>query len=174
MQSRFFENMTAELMELMGEYSELNLRRCLTNSAMLSSDVSAGYDPAYASCFEKKNSAFLEMEWYSIKFTGSRGKSGSNDANAGICGAYQRHYGQPDVVFQTAELGKVDVGGGGTIAYIMALYGMNVIDCGVAVLNMHAPWKPPARPMYKETMRGYVAFLEKPAFNIQRPRWNAE
>ena len=161
MQSRFFENMTAELMELMGEYSELNLRRCLSNSTMLSSDVSAGYDPSYASCFEKKNSAFMGDGMVFNKFTGVRGKSGSNDANAEYMAQIREIMDSSDVVFQTAELGKVDVGGGGTIAYIMALYGMNVIDCGVAVLNMHAPWEATSKADVYETKRGYVAFLKK-------------
>ena len=161
MQSRFFENMTAELMELMGEYSELNLRRCLSNSTMLSSDVSAGYDPSYASCFEKKNSAFMGNGMVFNKFTGVRGKSGSNDANAEYVAHIREIMDSSDVVFQTAELGKVDVGGGGTIAYIMALYGMNVIDCGVAVLNMHAPWEATSKADVYETKRGYVAFLQK-------------
>ena len=161
MQSRFFENMTAELMELMGEYSELNLRRCLSNSTMLSSDVSAGYDPSYASCFEKKNSAFMGDGMVFNKFTGVRGKSGSNDANAEYVAHIREIMDSSDVVFQTAELGKVDVGGGGTIAYIMALYGMNVIDCGVAVLNMHAPWEATSKADVYETKRGYVAFLKK-------------
>lgn len=163
MQSRFFENMTAELMELMGEYSELNLRRCLSNSTMLSSDVSAGYDPSYASCFEKKNSAFMGNGMVFNKFTGVRGKSGSNDANAEYVAHIREIMDSSDVVFQTAELGKVDVGGGGTIAYIMALYGMNVIDCGVAVLNMHAPWEATSKADVYETKRGYVAFLKRPA-----------
>ena len=161
MQSRFFENMTAELMELMGEYSELNLRRCLSNSTMLSSDVSAGYDPSYASCFEKKNSEFMGNGMVFNKFTGVRGKSGSNDANAEYVAHIREIMDSSDVVFQTAELGKVDVGGGGTIAYIMALYGMNVIDCGVAVLNMHAPWEATSKADVYETKRGYVAFLKK-------------
>ena len=161
MQSRFFENMTAELMELMGEYSELNLRRCLSNSTMLSSDVSAGYDPSYASCFEKKNSAFMGNGMVFNKVTGVRGKSGSNDANAEYVAHIREIMDSSDVVFQTAELGKVDVGGGGTIAYIMALYGMNVIDCGVAVLNMHAPWEATSKADVYETKRGYVAFLKK-------------
>ena len=161
MQSRFFENMTAELMELMGEYSELNLRICLSNSTMLSSDVSAGYDPSYASCFEKKNSAFMGDGMVFNKFTGVRGKSGSNDANAEYMAHIREIMDSSDVVFQTAELGKVDVGGGGTIAYIMALYGMNVIDCGVAVLNMHAPWEATSKADVYETKRGYVAFLKK-------------
>ena len=153
--------MTAELMELMGEYSELNLRRCLSNSTMLSSDVSAGYDPSYASCFEKKNSAFMGDGMVFNKFTGVRGKSGSNDANAEYMAHIREIMDSSDVVFQTAELGKVDVGGGGTIAYIMALYGMNVIDCGVAVLNMHAPWEATSKADVYETKRGYVAFLKK-------------
>ena len=161
MQSRFFENMTAELMELMGEYSELNLRRCLSNSTMLSSDVSAGYDPSYASCFEKKNSAFMGDGMVFNKFTGVRGKSGSNDANAEYMAHIREIMDSSDVVFQTAELGKVDVGGGGTIAYIMALYGMNVIDCGLALLNMHAPWEATSKADVYETKRGYVAFLKK-------------
>lgn len=161
MQSRFFENMTAELMELTGEYSELNLRRCLSNSTMLSSDVSAGYDPSYASYFEKKNAAFLGEGMVFNKFTGARGKSGSNDANAEYMAHIRDIMDSSDVVFQTAELGKVDVGGGGTIAYIMALYGMNVIDCGVAVLNMHAPWEATSKADVYETKRGYVAFLKK-------------
>ena len=161
MQSRFFENMTAELMELMGEYSELNLRRCLSNSTMLSSDVSAGYDPSYASCFEKKNSAFMGDGMVFNKFTGVRGKSGSNDANAEYMAHIREIMDSSDVVFQTAELGKVDVGGGGTIAYIMALYGMNVIDCGVAVLNMHAPWEATSKADVYETKRVYVALLKK-------------
>ena len=161
MQSRFFENATAELMELMGEYSELNLRKCLANSCMLSSDVSAGFDPSYASCFEKKNAAFLGKGMVFNKFTGSRGKSGSNDANAEYVAHIRDICDSSDIVYQTAELGKVDVGGGGTIAYIMALYGMNVIDCGVAVLNMHAPWEATSKADVYETMRGYVAFLKK-------------
>ena len=161
MQSRFFENTTAELMGLCGEYSELGLRRCLSNSVMLSSDVIAGFDPSYASCFEKKNAAFLGNGMEFNKFTGSRGKGGSNDANAEYIAHIRDIMDSSDVVFQTAELGKVDVGGGGTIAYIMALYGMNVIDCGVAVLNMHAPWEATSKADVYETMRGYVAFLEK-------------
>ncbi len=161
MQSRFFENTTAELMELLGEYSELNLRRCLANSTMLSSDVSAGFDPSFAGCFERKNSAFLGEGMVFNKFTGSRGKGGSNDANAEYMAHIREICESSDIVFQTAELGRVDAGGGGTIAYIMALYGMNVIDCGVAVLNMHAPWEATSKADVYETMRGYVAFLRK-------------
>lgn len=160
MQSRFFENSLAELMELAGDYSELKLRRCLAHSCMLSSDVSAGYDPSYASCFEKKNAAFLGKGMVFNKYTGARGKSGSNDANAEYMAHIRRIYEEKNIRFQTAELGKVDVGGGGTIAYILALYGMNVIDSGVAVLNMHAPWEATSKADIYEAYRGYRAFVE--------------
>lgn len=160
MQSRFFENSLAELMELTGDYSELKLRRCLAHSCMLSSDVSAGFDPSYASCFEKKNSAFLGRGMVFNKFTGARGKSGSNDANAEYMAHIRKIFEEKEIRFQTAELGKVDVGGGGTIAYILALYGMNVIDSGVAVLNMHAPWEATSKADIYETYRGYRAFVE--------------
>ncbi len=159
MQSRFFENTLAEVMDLAGEYSELNVRRCLAASCMLSSDVSAGFDPSYASCFEKKNCAFLGNGMVFNKFTGARGKSGSNDANAEYMAHIRGIFEKENINFQTAELGKVDVGGGGTIAYILALYGMNVIDSGVAVLNMHAPWEATSKADVYETKRGYVAFL---------------
>lgn len=160
MQSKFFENSLAELMELCGEYSELNVRRCLAHSCMLSSDVSAGFDPSYASCFEKKNAAFLGNGMVFNKFTGARGKSGSNDANAEYMAHIRGIFDKKGIQFQTAELGKVDVGGGGTIAYILALYGMNVIDSGVAVLNMHAPWEATSKADIYETYRGYKAFVE--------------
>ena len=160
MQSRFFENAVAELMNLMGEYSELNVRRCLARSCMLSSDVSAGFDPAFASCFEKKNSAFIGKGMVFNKFTGSRGKGGSNDANAEYIAYLRRILDEKGIVYQTAELGKVDVGGGGTIAYILAEYGMNVIDSGVAVLNMHAPWEATSKADVYETYRGYMVFAE--------------
>ncbi len=160
MQSRFFENAVAELMNMTGEYSELNLRRCLARSCMLSSDVSAGFDPSFASCFEKKNSAFLGKGMVFNKFTGSRGKSGSNDANAEYIAHLRKVLDDKKVLYQTAELGKVDVGGGGTIAYILALYGMNVIDSGVAVLNMHAPWEATSKADVYEAYRGYMAFAE--------------
>lgn len=161
MQSRFFENTVAEVLDLCGEYSELNVRRCLAASNMLSSDVSAAFDPSYASAFEKKNSAFFGRGMVFNKFTGARGKSGSNDANAEYVAHIRSIMDGADVVYQTAELGKVDVGGGGTIAYILALYGMNVIDCGVAVLSMHAPWEATSKADIYETKCGYVAFLEK-------------
>lgn len=161
MHSKFFENSVAELMNLMGQYSELNVRRCLARSCMLSSDVSAGYDPSFASCFEKKNSAFLGQGMVFNKFTGARGKSGSNDANAEYIAHIRAIFEKRGVNFQTAELGKVDVGGGGTIAYILAEYGMNVIDSGVAVLNMHAPWEATSKADVYETYRGYLAFIEE-------------
>ncbi len=160
MKSRFFENCVAEIMSMMGSYSELELRRCLASSCMLSSDVSAGFDPTYASAFDKKNVCYLGNGVVFNKFTGSRGKSGSNDANAEYI-AYLRDILDKDKVnYQTAELGKVDQGGGGTIAYILALYGMNVIDSGVAVLNMHAPWECVSKADLYEAKRCYMAFLK--------------
>ena len=161
MRSHFFENAVAEVMNLTGDYSELKVRRCLANSCMLSSDVSAGFDPNYASAFEKKNAAYLGCGLVFNKFTGSRGKSGSNDANAEYVAEIRRALDEAGVVYQTAELGRVDLGGGGTIAYILALYGMNVIDSGVAVLNMHAPWEATSKADIYEALKGYIAFLEK-------------
>ncbi len=160
MQSRWFENVLAELLGAMGHTSPLAVRRTLGNSRMLSSDVSAGYDPLYASAFEKKNTAFLGKGVVFNKFTGARGKAGSNDANAEYMGFIRRVMDGGNVAFQTAELGRVDLGGGGTIAYIMALYGMNVIDCGVAVLSMHAPWEVTSKADIYETKKCYVAFLQ--------------
>lgn len=160
MQSKFFENAMAELMNLTGEYSELNVRRCLARSCMLSSDVSAGFDPNFRSCFELKNAAWLGGGMVFNKFTGARGKSGSNDANAEYIAHLRKIMDDKKVVYQTAELGKVDVGGGGTIAYILALYGMNVIDSGVPVLNMHAPWEATSKADIYEAYRGYKAFAE--------------
>lgn len=160
MQSKFFENAVAELMNLTGEYSEMNVRRCLAKSCMLSSDVSAGFDPNFRSCFELKNAAWLGAGMVFNKFTGSRGKSGSNDANAEYIAHLRKILDDKKVTYQTAELGKVDVGGGGTIAYILALYGMNVIDSGVPVLNMHAPWEATSKADIYEAYRGYKVFAE--------------
>ncbi|MCR4605533.1 MAG: aminopeptidase [Eubacterium sp.] len=160
MRSQFFENTVAELIGLTGEYDGRKLNRCLANSRMLSSDVSAGYDPTYASVFEKKNAALVGHGMVFNKFTGSRGKSGSNDANAEYMARIRGILDKEKVAYQTAELGKVDVGGGGTIAYILALYGMEVIDCGVAVLNMHAPWEVTSKADLYETERGYECFLK--------------
>ena len=159
MKSKFFENTVAELIDRSGDYSELVLRRCLANSKMLSSDVSAAYDPSFAGSFEKKNAAYFGRGMVFNKFTGSRGKSGSNDANAEYIAEIRKIMDDNQIAFQTAELGKVDVGGGGTIAYILSLYGMEVIDCGVAVLNMHAPWELTSKADIYETKKGYEAFL---------------
>ena len=161
MQSRFFENALAEVMNGIGQYSDLTMRRCLANSKMLSSDVSSGYDPLYASAFDKKNVAYLGGGMVFNKYTGSRGKSGSNDANAEYLGELRGIMDKHNVRFQTAELGKVDLGGGGTIAYIMSLYGMQVIDSGVAVVSMHAPWEVTSKIDLYEVMKGYKAFLKE-------------
>lgn len=161
MRSHFFENTVAELLEVMGCYSELTLRRTLAHSKMLSSDVSAAFDPTYASAFEKKNAAYFGKGMVFNKFTGSRGKSGSNDANAEYIGELRDIMDKHGVFYQTAELGKVDFGGGGTIAYILSLYGMEVIDSGVAVLNMHAPWELTSKADVYEAKKGYVAFLKE-------------
>ena len=160
MASQFFENAVAEIMELAGEGGPLSLRRALAASSMLSSDVSAGFDPAYAAAFEAKNSAYLGRGLVFNKYTGSRGKSGSNDASAEYVARIRRVMGDAGVSFQTAELGKVDVGGGGTIAYIPAKYGMDVIDSGVPVLSMHAPWEVTSKADIYEAFKGYEAFLK--------------
>lgn len=160
MQSKFFENTVAELMDGMEEYSELKLKKCLASSYMLSSDVSAAFDPNFASAFEKKNAAYFGKGVVFNKFTGARGKSGSNDANAEYIAKLRKIMDDNKVAFQTAELGKVDIGGGGTIAYILSLYGMNVIDSGVAVLNMHAPWEITSKADVYEAWKAYKAFLK--------------
>lgn len=160
MHSRFFENTVAEVMNCAGQYSELALRRALKNSRMLSSDVSAAFDPNYPSVMEKNNSAYLGKGLTFNKYTGSRGKSGSNDANAEYMAKIRKVLDDQNISWQTAELGKVDQGGGGTIAYILANYGMEVIDSGVAVLNMHAPWEIASKVDIYEAYRGYEAFLK--------------
>ena len=159
MTSRFFENTMAEILELAGVEGNLALRRCLANSRMLSSDVSAAFDPSCPSVFEKKNAALLGNGLAFNKFTGARGKSGSNDADAEYVAYIRRVMDEGDVRFQTCELGKVDAGGGGTIAYILAEYGMQVIDCGVPVLSMHAPWEAVSKADVYEAYCGYQAFL---------------
>ena len=158
MQSRYFENVVAEVLNLTGQYSDLALRRCLQHSHMLSSDVSAAFDPNYASAFEKKNIAYLGRGMVFNKYTGSRGKSGSNDASAEYIGALRKVMDDSNVCWQTAELGKVDQGGGGTIAYITANYGMDVIDSGVALLSMHSPWEISSKADIYEAYKGYKAF----------------
>ena len=159
MESRFFENVVAELVALNEGESELKTRRALQNSKMLSSDVSAGYDPLFADVFEKRSAALLARGISFNKFTGSRGKGGSNDANAEYIGKLRKVFDDANVAYQFTELGKVDAGGGGTIAYIMANYGMEVIDSGVAVLNMHAPYEVSSKADVYEAVKGYRAFL---------------
>ncbi len=159
MQSRFFENMTAEILALTGLDSAISLRRCLQNSKMLSSDVNAAYDPMFGDVFEKKNTSYLGHGICFTKYTGSRGKSGSSDANPEYIAKLRKIMEDNDVRFQTGELGKVDIGGGGTIAWIMANYGMEVIDSGLAILCMHAPMEIASKLDIYEAVRGYKAFL---------------
>lgn len=161
MHSMFFENSLAELLDRMGQYSELTLRRTLQNSKMLSSDVSAAFDPLYGSAYEKKNSAYFAKGLVFNKFTGSGGKSGSNDANPEYIAHLRNIMDKNNIAYQTAELGKVDLGGGGTIAYILAKYGMQVIDSGVAVLCMHAPWEVTSKADIYEAFKGYRVFLDE-------------
>ena len=159
MESRYFEYMIRELLDRMGVYSEINLSRCLRNSRMLSSDVSMAFDPLYADRFEKKNTAKLGHGLSFKKYTGVRGKSGANDANAEYLGQLREIFDSHGVVYQTSELGKVDAGGGGTIAYILSLYGMQVVDCGVPILSMHSPWETLSKSDLYEALKGYKAFL---------------
>ena len=159
MHSRFFENMVAELLSACGQYTELALRRTLAHSKMLSSDVSSAYDGLYADAFEKKNVAYLGRGMVFNKFTGARGKSGSSDASAEYLGQLRSMMDANGVSYQLAELGRVDLGGGGTIAYIMARYGMDVIDNGVAVMSMHAPWEVTSKADIYEMKKGYDVFL---------------
>lgn len=161
MHSKFFENAVAEIMDRMGDYSDIKVRRALSNSKMLSSDVSAAFDPNYPSVMERNNCAYFGKGIVFSKYTGSRGKSGCNDANAEFVGQIRNIMDKYGVTWQTAELGKVDQGGGGTIAYILAQYGMEVIECGVALHNMHAPWEVASKADIYETMRGYYAFLKE-------------
>ena len=159
MHSRFFENMVAELLSACGQYTEIALRRTLAHSKMLSSDVSSAYDGLYADAFEKKNVAYLGRGMVFNKFTGARGKSGSSDASAEYLGQLRGMMDANGVSYQLAELGRVDLGGGGTIAYIMARYGMDVIDNGVAVMSMHAPWEVTSKADIYEMKKGYDVFL---------------
>ena len=161
MESRFFENTVAEVMNAAGDYSELKLRRALANSKVLSSDVSAAFDPNFPIVMTKRNTAYFGKGIVFNKYTGSRGKYGSNDANAEYVGELRKMMDKNEVSFQTSELGKVDQGGGGTIAYILANYGMNVIDSGVPVLNMHSPWEIISKVDLYEAYRCYIAFLKE-------------
>ena len=161
MDSNFFENALAEIIaRIDGEkYSELTLRRALANSNMLSSDVNSAYDPMNASLYDKENASFLGAGLVLNKYTGSRGKSGASDANPEFIAKIRGCFDKAGVAYQMAELGKVDQGGGGTIAYLSAKYGMNVIDAGVAVLSMHAPWEITAKEDLRQAYNGYKAFL---------------
>ncbi len=161
MHSRFFEDAVAEILNLQGKYSELLVRRAMRNSKVLSSDVSAAYDPNYPEVMEKRNAAYFGKGLVFNKYTGSRGKSGSNDANAEYMAMLRNILDKQDVAYQTAELGKVDQGGGGTIAYILANYGMQVIDSGVAVLSMHSPWEIISKVDLYEALLGYEVFLKE-------------
>lgn len=160
MRSRFFENMIAEVLNLAGCYSELTLRRCLSNSLMLSSDVAAAYDPNYPQVNEMKNTAFMGKGIVFMKYTGSRGKSGSSDANAEFIAKVRKVMDEHEIAFQTSELGKVDQGGGGTIAYILADMNMDVIDAGIAVQNMHSCYEVASKVDIYEAYRAYIAFLK--------------
>ncbi len=160
MTSRFFENMIAEVMHLRGEASELAFRRALSSSNLLSADVSSVFDPMFADCYEKKNAALLGGGLVFNKVTGARGKGGANDANAEYLGSLRAILDEREVIYQFAEYGRVDLGGSGTVSHILAEYGMNVVDCGTAVMNMHAPYEATSKVDAYETMRGYKAFLE--------------
>ena len=161
MQSNFFENTISEMVGLCGgQYSELVLKRSLNNSWMISADVNATFDPLFASVSEKKNAAMLNQGTCLTKYTGARGKSGANDSNAEFVAEIRRIFAKSDVVWQAAELGKVDQGGGGTIACLMARYGMNVVDCGVAILSMHAPWEVSGKFDVYMTYKGFLAFMK--------------
>ena len=159
MESHFFEDMVREVLDRLGTGSELELRRCHRNSRMLSADVNSAYDPLYPDKFEKQNSSLLGRGLVFCKYNGSRGKSGSNDANAEFIASLRRIMDGCGVVYQTAEIGRVDIGGGGTISYIPALYGMEVIDCGIPVLSMHAPHEAISKADLYESYKGYKAFL---------------
>ncbi len=161
MESHFFDNAIAEICVLMNDNSPLAVRRVLNHSKMLSSDVNAAYDPLYKSVMDKKNASEFGLGVVFCKFTGSRGKSGSNDANAEYIAELRKIMDDANVSFQISELGKVDIGGGGTIAYILANYNVEVIDCGVGVLSMHAPWEVTSKADIYEAYRGYIAFLQK-------------
>ena len=161
MASNFFENTSAELLNLTSAaYSELSLKRALTNSWMLSADVNALFDPMFAAAFEKRNTPLLNHGVCVTKFTGSRGKSGSSDASAEFMAHIRRIFDKAGVTWQTGELGKVDEGGGGTVAKFLAPYGMNIIDCGPAVLSMHSPFEIAHKADIYMTYKGFKAFLE--------------
>ena len=161
MHSRFYENTVAELINMQTDYSDLKIRRAFSNSKVLSADVNAGYDPNYSSVYEKNNSCHIGYGVCISKYTGARGKSGTSDANAEFVGEIRSIFNEANVVWQSGELGKVDEGGGGTIAYILANYDAQVLDCGVGVLSMHAPYEIISKADIFEMYRGYKAFLNK-------------
>ena len=160
MQSRFFENAVAEILDKCGEFSELKLRRAMANSTMISSDVGAAFDPMHADVYDKRSNPFFGKGMVLNKHTGARGKGGSNDANAEYIAKLRHVFDENKVAFQLTEMGKIDAGGGGTIAYILANFGMEVIDGGVAVLSMHSPWEVSSKADVYEAYRGYCAFLK--------------
>lgn len=160
-QSKYFEDVIALLLDTMGYHSYLDLKKAMTNSKMLSSDVSAGFDPLFASVNDPKNAAYFNRGIVFNKYTGARGKSGSNDANSEYVAWVRKILDEEQIHFQTAELGKVDQGGGGTIAYILGNYNMNVLDAGIAVFNMHAPMEIVSKADVYEAYLAYKAFLSK-------------
>lgn len=160
MKSKFFEYTVAELINLQGNYSELKLKRAFYNSKVLSADVTAGYDPTFASVYDKSNSCKIGSGVALVKYTGARGKAGCNDANSEFMSEVRDIFEKENICWQTAELGKVDEGGGGTIAFILANYGAQVIDCGVGVLSMHAPYEVISKADIFEMYRAYKAFIK--------------
>ncbi len=158
MQSAFFENVVAELLELQGHTSHMQLRRAMMNSRVLSGDVMPGFDPNYPDVLDKRNGAFIGKGVTIAKYTGARGKGGTNDANAEFVGEIRSLFNKNDVVWQVGELGKVDQGGGGTIAYMLANYGAEVLDCGTPMLSMHAPVELISKVDLYMTYRAYKAF----------------
>ena len=160
MASHFMENAVAEVIARLEDYSDLTLRRCLNNSIMLSSDVNSAYDPLNTGLYDKKNSSFLGGGIVFNKYTGSRGKSGASDADPEFIARLRNALDNADIKYQLAELGKVDQGGGGTIAYLAAKYGMYVLDAGVSVLSMHAPWEITSKFDIEEAYRAYREFLK--------------
>ncbi|CAH2214302.1 aminopeptidase [Tepidibacter aestuarii] len=160
MQSRFFENVVGEIINAQGDYNDLKLRRALSNSKVLSADVTCGFDPNFPDVVDKRNAAFIGHGVVVAKYTGARGKSGCNDANAEFLSEIRKTFDGNDVTWQVGELGKVDQGGGGTIAYILANYGAEVVDCGVALLSMHAPMELASKVDCYETFKAYRGFLK--------------
>ena len=160
MASHFMENAVAEVIARLGNYSEIALRRCLASSLMLSSDVNSAYDPLNPGLYDKENSSFLGGGIVFQKYTGARGKSGASDASPEFIARLRSALDKAGIKYQNAELGKVDQGGGGTIAYHAAKYGMFVLDAGVSVMSMHAPWEITSKFDIEEAYRAYVEFLK--------------